>query len=413
MVDKVAASDSTVLLVGESGTGKELFAEAIHLRSARKDGPLVKVNCAAFVETLLLSELFGHEKGAFTGALSRKKGRFEMAQGGTIFLDEIGDISPNTQVALLRVLQEREIERVGGGGAVSIDVRVIAATNRNLEEMVRQGSFRLDLYYRLKGVVLELPPLRERRADIPRLVRHFAEREAEGQGRARYFSYDALRLLASYNWPGNIRELENFVRSMLLFVDDEVIQEEHIREFDEFFAEGEMAGEVPRIWFEAGWWSPPKPPSVAAPEEPAPAQDEVSLSRALLALSGSAVPVRPQAEALVVPLVAPPAPSAPAELGPAEPVVVGAEESDEEDEGAWREMPLGGLEQALIHRVVDEGVSLQDLKKRLELECIKQALLSTEGNITHAASVLKMKRPRLSQIINAHPELEEVRRKFG
>ncbi|MCA9552679.1 MAG: sigma-54 factor interaction domain-containing protein, partial [Myxococcales bacterium] len=156
---RVAVRSVPVLIEGESGTGKELFAEAVHLRSLRSEGPLVKVNCAAFVETLLLSELFGHEKGAFTGALTRKKGRFELAHGGTIFLDEIGDISLNTQVSLLRVLQERSFERVGGSQSIEVDVRVIAATNRNLEEMVREGTFRLDLYYRLKGVVLELPAL--------------------------------------------------------------------------------------------------------------------------------------------------------------------------------------------------------------------------------------------------------------
>ncbi|MBU6161973.1 MAG: sigma 54-interacting transcriptional regulator, partial [Myxococcales bacterium] len=166
MVDRISESDSTVLIQGESGTGKELIAASIHQNSKRSQGAFVKVNCAAFVETLLLSELFGHERGAFTGAMARKKGRFELADGGTLFLDEIGDISPNTQVALLRVLQERTFERVGGSETVETDVRLICATNRNLEEMVRNGSFRLDLYYRLKGFVIELPRLSDRRADI-------------------------------------------------------------------------------------------------------------------------------------------------------------------------------------------------------------------------------------------------------
>jgi transcriptional regulator with GAF, ATPase, and Fis domain/predicted negative regulator of RcsB-dependent stress response len=376
MVEKVASSDSTVLLNGESGTGKELFAELIHQRSARAQGPLVKVNCAAFVETLLLSELFGHEKGAFTGALHRKMGRFEMANGGTIFLDEIGDISSNTQVALLRVLQEREIERVGGAGAIGVDVRVVAATNRNLEEMVRQGSFRLDLYYRLKGVALELPALRERRGDIPLLVRHFTERYVEDEAVHRYFSHDALRLLAGYNWPGNIRELENFVRSMLLFVDEAVITEAHIREFGEFFAEGEMSAEPPTLAFAAGWWGSEEVEAVEVVE------DGTEAAFAPLQVSGDARSALEEEEVV------------------REGVLLSSLEGE-------------GLERALIERVVTEGMSLQDLKHRLEIECIKRALLQTEGNITHAAALLQMKRPRLSQIINAHEELEELRRTLG
>ncbi len=389
MIDKVAASDSTILLMGESGTGKELFTEAIHHHSSRSKGPLVKVNCAAFVETLLLSELFGHEKGAFTGALSRKKGRFEMAHGGTIFLDEIGDISANTQVALLRVLQERSFERVGGSGQIDVDVRVVAATNRNLEEMVREGTFRLDLYYRLKGVVMDLPPLRERRGDIARLVRHFTEQFTQQSERARYYSHDALRLLSSYNWPGNIRELENFVRSMLLFVDEQVIDVEHIREFDEFFATGQMSSEPAQLEFVEGWWTPDET-EVEAKVVSAPKQD-AALVFVEETADGGTKPAEVSDE--------PPGGDRELTSGSAGAVVPAGEDVDPEV--------------ALVEEVVARGMSLQDLKKRLEVECIKRALIETEGNITHAANILKMKRPRLSQIINGNESLGKLKEELA
>jgi DNA-binding NtrC family response regulator/tetratricopeptide (TPR) repeat protein len=220
MVERVAPHDSLVLIRGESGTGKELVAEAIHEHSPRKSRPFVKVNCGALVESLLLSELFGHERGAFTGALARRKGRFELADGGTLFLDEIGDISPQTQVALLRVLQTHEFERVGGTQPIRVDVRIICATNRDLEAMVQGGSFREDLYYRLKGIEIDLPPLRKRAEDIPELVRHFLGRIAdERQTTAKAVTPAALDALTRYPWPGNIRELENVIRSVTLFAD--------------------------------------------------------------------------------------------------------------------------------------------------------------------------------------------------
>ncbi len=210
----IARSSATVLIRGESGTGKELLAEAIHQLSSRKGMPLVKVNCAAMVEELLLSELFGHERGAFTGAVRERKGRFELAEGGTLFLDEIGDITPKCQVALLRVLQEREFERVGGTRTLKVDVRVICATNRDLEALIAQGRFRQDLYYRLKGVMLELPPLRERPEDLPVLAGHFLEKVAkERRESPKRLSEDALALLAQHGWPGNVRELENVLAS--------------------------------------------------------------------------------------------------------------------------------------------------------------------------------------------------------
>jgi len=209
LMDKVSVSDATVLILGESGTGKELVATTIHYQSNRKDKPLIKVNCAAMPEGLIESELFGHEKGAFTGAIKRKPGRFELAHGGTLFLDEIGDIPLSTQAKLLRVLQEKTLERVGGTDTLNVDVRIIAATNRNLEEEVKKGAFREDLYYRLNVIPVTLPPLRDRKEDIPYLLDYFLGKCKTG-GNVR-FSKDALEALMAYDYPGNIRELANIV----------------------------------------------------------------------------------------------------------------------------------------------------------------------------------------------------------
>jgi transcriptional regulator with GAF, ATPase, and Fis domain len=215
---KVARTDATVLITGETGTGKELIARAIHKRSERSEHAFISVNCAAFAPTLISSELFGHEKGAFTGATQRRIGRFELANGGTIFLDEAGDLPPDTQIALLRVLQEREFERVGGTQPIKVDVRVIAATNRDLDAAVANGSFRSDLFYRLQVFPIEIPPLRERREDIALLVEYFIDRYARKAGKnIRHVSQETLELLQSYAWPGNIRELQNVIeRSVIL-----------------------------------------------------------------------------------------------------------------------------------------------------------------------------------------------------
>jgi transcriptional regulator with GAF, ATPase, and Fis domain len=341
MVDRVAASDATVLINGESGTGKELVASAIHRESDRSNKPFVKVNCAAFVENLLLSELFGHEKGAFTGAVAQKDGRFTLADGGTIFLDEIGDISPNTQVALLRVLQEGTFERVGGSDTQTVDVRVVCATNKNLEELVERGEFRLDLYYRLKGVVLEMPALRDRRDDIPRLVRHFATVYSPESKLVR-FAPAVHQFLASYSWPGNVRELQNFVKSVLLFADGSFVTMEQIEEFREFFSSGTVNSKLP----------------------PVDLSEEIE--------------------------------------------VVSIPQDIESSDGELFEDP----EEALVEQLVAAGGSLSDLKKRIEIECIKRALIETEGNVTRAAEILQMKRPRLSQIVNGTDELAKLKQQL-
>jgi DNA-binding NtrC family response regulator len=212
LIEDIAPTDATVLIQGESGTGKELVARAVHDLSHRKEHPFVVINCSAYPETLLESELFGHERGSFTGAVRQKPGRFEQADGGTVFLDEIGEISPSAQIRLLRVLQTREFERLGGEKRITVDVRILAATNRNLLREVESGKFREDLFYRLNVIPVHMPTLRERRNDIPLLARHFLRVFAKEQNREiEDFTPDALRLLLDYPWPGNVRELENTV----------------------------------------------------------------------------------------------------------------------------------------------------------------------------------------------------------
>ena len=229
LAKRVAPSDATVLIRGESGTGKELIARAIHFNSPRASGPLVNLNCAALPEQLLESELFGHEKGAFTGAVAQRKGRFEQADGGSIFLDEIGDLSPALQVKLLRVLQERQFERVGGNKTISANVRVMAATHRDLEQAMREGTFRDDLYYRLNVVTIQIPPLRERREDISLLLEHFLRKFAEKNRRdVTGLTAAARDALLKYDYPGNVRELENIVERAILLCRGRVIDLEDL-----------------------------------------------------------------------------------------------------------------------------------------------------------------------------------------
>ena len=320
-IDRVAPTDTTVLIRGESGTGKELVAKAIHNHSQRSKKTLVAVNCGALVESLLLSELFGHERGAFTGASQRKKGRFEVAHGGTIFLDEIGDISPRTQAALLRVLQEREFERVGGTSPIHVDVRIICATNRNLEDMVARGEFREDLYYRLRGVQLHLPPLRKRLEDVPLLADHFLHRiSVQRDIVLPSLTRDAETLLQTYAWPGNVRELENVLRSVSLLADTPLLDSAEFQEYPEL------------------------------------------ATTALQFQSAAAV--------------------------------------DNENDPSEQPVPQG--RPGAYRRVRDEGLSLKEYKTLIEQECISEALAEAGGNITRAAKLLGMKRPRLSQLIKEY-----------
>src|SRR5262249_14459078 len=229
VVEQVAPSRASVLIHGETGTGKELIAEMIHRASPRARAPLVRLNCAALSESLLESELFGHEKGAFTGAVGRREGRFEQANGGTVFLDEVSEIPLATQVKLLRFLQERTFERVGGNETLKVDVRILAATNRDLQRRIADGAFREDLYYRLNVVTLEIPPLRERISDIPELAAFFLRRYAQENGkRIEAFSDDALRALSGYGWPGNVRELENAIERAVVLCEGGRIELRHL-----------------------------------------------------------------------------------------------------------------------------------------------------------------------------------------
>ena len=263
LLQKVAPTESTVLLTGESGTGKELFAQALHALSSRQSGPFVAVNCAAIPVTLMENELFGHEKGAFTGAGRRQSGRFELARGGTLFLDEIGELEPGVQGKVLRVLEERTFERVGGGRPITADVRVVAATNRDLATMSREGSFRQDLYYRLDVFPIELPPLRDRPSDIPLLARHLVSRIAQRQNLPRpEIGDDVLDLLAHQPWPGNIRQLANLLERGVILSDGKALAVADLESFLE-----------------------PRHPDASTPDEPA--DDEVrTLREALLATDG-------------------------------------------------------------------------------------------------------------------------------
>jgi len=308
VIDRIASADATILLAGESGTGKELVANAIYNASHRANKAFVRVNSAAFVDSLLESELFGHEKGSFTGAVNRKMGAFEQADGGTLFLDEIGDISPKMQVSLLRALQEGEIRRVGGRKPMMVDVRVICATNRDLDAMVEAGTFRQDLYFRIKGLPIALPALRERGDDIVLLAEHILADLEEKHGRAFVLATDAIDLLRVYPWPGNVRELENVLRSVIFFAEGDAITAHdllHYTSLKEMCEDGESA---------------------QGPEPSGPVEDEV----------------------------------------------------------------IGG------------GFDLAEAKREMELRYIKRALEQTDGNITKAAELLNMKRPRLSQKIKEY-----------
>jgi Nif-specific regulatory protein len=265
IIEKVANTPSTVLIMGESGTGKELIARALHENSSRHDGPFIKINCAAIPKTLMESELFGYEKGAFTGAVGAKPGRFELAHGGTLFLDEIGEIPVEMQVKLLRVLQESEFERVGGIKTIKVDVRLVTATNRDLAAELATGGFREDLYYRLNVVPIHLPPLRERHEDIPLLVSHFITKFNDRlRKEITHIEPAAVERLVSYNWPGNIRELENVIERTMLFCEGSVIRVANLPSELLDGAEERAAAAA----------SPPSQPNLAAVSIPTPTQSE-------------------------------------------------------------------------------------------------------------------------------------------
>jgi sigma-54 specific flagellar transcriptional regulator A len=314
----------------------------------------VKVNCAALVETLLLSELFGHEKGSFTGAVARRRGRFEVAEGGTLFLDEIGDISPRTQMALLRVLQDKTFERIGGVTPLRANVRVVCATHRDLRAMVARGEFREDLYYRLRGVVLEVPALRQRMSDLPLIADAVLDRIASDRGEApKRLSGRALEALSGHEWRGNIRELENTLRAAALFADAQVIElDDLVRNVDGF---GHLAASV-------------------APSRPAVDVIEVESDR----------PSATQRRAC------------PADRSDADLDLPSGDAGGDVDADADR------ASTAVAYAEVRAGTSLGDLKRNIEYACIKRALADTNGNITRAASLLGMKRPRLSQLVKAY-----------
>lgn len=243
VVERISSTKATALILGESGTGKELVANIIHYNSNVADGPFIKVNCSALAEGVLESELFGHEKGAFTGALYKKKGRFELADGGTLFLDEIGDITPSIQVKLLRFLQESEFERVGGTETIKVDVRIITATNKNLEKLVKEEKFRDDLYYRLKVVSVEVPPLRERKEDIPMIAEYHLKRFAEVHNKQiKGIAPEAMKIIKSYHWPGNIRELMNCIESALVMSIGDMVTIDNLPPFLTMLEEEEIAG---------------------------------------------------------------------------------------------------------------------------------------------------------------------------
>jgi len=253
MINTVAPTDATILIRGETGTGKELIATAVHNLSRRQNGPFIKLNCAAISETLLESELFGHEKGAFTDAREMRKGRFELADGGTLFLDEIGDITPSLQVKLLRILQEQEFERVGGNKTIKTNVRLVAATNRNLEDMVRKGEFREDLFYRLNVIPLNLPPLRERYEDVKLLIEHYLGRFMKEHRKNMNFSKGAMEVLLEYPWPGNIRELQNTMERIVLICPNGELQPEmlnHVLPFNyqKLYMQPEVAIIAPPVY---------------------------------------------------------------------------------------------------------------------------------------------------------------------
>lgn len=356
ILDKVAPTDSTVLVTGESGTGKELLVRALHANSRRADCPFVPINCGAIPKELLESELFGHEKGAFTHAIRSRPGRFELADGGTIFLDEIGEMDLSLQVKILRVLQEKEIERVGGTGCKKVDVRIVAATNRDLESEVTAGRFREDLYYRLNVIPLHLPPLRERGMDILILAQCFLERFCQKKNRPLLrLGEDTARVLLAYSWPGNVRELENFMERLSILVDGDCVQVDDL---------------------------PAKIRDNVGPLDSLPPLPEG-------ALGASAAPLSPSAPA-PAPHAATTAPSQPP-AGPTGTVVAPAAGGGQ---FVWPDLSV----------LEAQGVNLKDFLEAVEFRLIDEALQRADGVKNQAAELLGIKRTTL---------IEKLKKKNG
>ncbi|HJA76941.1 MAG TPA: sigma-54 dependent transcriptional regulator [Candidatus Desulfovibrio gallistercoris] len=356
ILDKVAPTDSTVLVTGESGTGKELLVRALHANSRRADCPFVPINCGAIPKELLESELFGHEKGAFTHAIRSRPGRFELADGGTIFLDEIGEMDLSLQVKILRVLQEKEIERVGGTGCKKVDVRIVAATNRDLESEVTAGRFREDLYYRLNVIPLHLPPLRERGMDILILAQCFLERFCQKKNRPLLrLGEDTARVLLAYGWPGNVRELENFMERLSILVDGDCVQVDDL---------------------------PAKIRDNVGPLDSLPPLPEG-------ALGASAAPLPPPA-----PAPAPQAASTASSLPPAGPAGTAAAPAAGSGQFVWPDLSV----------LEAQGINLKDFLEAVEFRLIDEALQRADGVKNQAAELLGIKRTTL---------IEKLKKKNG
>lgn len=356
ILDKVAPTDSTILVTGESGTGKELLVRALHANSRRADCPFVPINCGAIPKELLESELFGHEKGAFTHAIRSRPGRFELADGGTIFLDEIGEMDLSLQVKILRVLQEKEIERVGGTGCKKVDVRIVAATNRDLESEVTAGRFREDLYYRLNVIPLHLPPLRERGMDILILAQCFLERFCQKKNRPLLrLGEDTARVLLAYGWPGNVRELENFMERLSILVDGDCVQVDDL---------------------------PAKIRDNVGPLDSLPPLPEG-------ALGASAAPLPPPA-----PAPAPQAASTASSLPPAGPAGTAAAPAAGSGQFVWPDLSV----------LEAQGINLKDFLEAVEFRLIDEALQRADGVKNQAAELLGIKRTTL---------IEKLKKKNG
>jgi sigma-54 specific flagellar transcriptional regulator A len=350
LIDQVAAFDSNVLILGESGTGKEVVARAIHAASPRHARPFIPINCGAIPSELLESELFGHEKGAFTGALNSRKGRFELAEGGTVFLDEIGDMNPTMQVKLLRVLQERVFERVGSCISQRCDIRIIAATHRNLEEAIVKGTFREDLFYRLNVVPIDMPPLRDRRGDLPLLISDLVDHVcAAGRPRVR-FSAEAMSALEQYRWPGNVRELGNLIERLSIQCADRIV----------------TMADLPLRYVPPDW-SPATTEAAPAIEPTTAIANALSLSEPIAASCATATPL-----AAVTPIAATTASAADDEAAPMAPEFVDA-----------------------ILSGIPDGFDLRNYLETLERQLIERALQSASGTVAQAARMLGLRRTTL------------------